>query len=714
MKKLIISSLLTITCLIGWGQNKQTNNTKAGVKNSSATSVIKPEKLDRSKKPQPGPAPEIKLGKIESFTLSNGLKVFVVENHKLPKVAFSIELEIDPPLEKENKGVSELTGELLATGTVNRTKDQLDEEIDFIGATLSTGSTSVYAEALKKHQDKLVEILSDVVLNASFKKEELDKLKTKKLSALASQKDDPDAISNNVRAALVFGKNHPYGEIITEKTIENVTLEKCINYYQTFFKPNVAYMAVVGDITAAEAKTLVEKYFGNWEKGNVPTAKYDFPKDPGYPRVAIVNKAGAVQSVINVAYPLDLKLNSPDLIKARVLNNILGGNASSRLFMNLREKHGWTYGSYSRLSDNKLAGSFRAFAKVRNPVTDSSITEILNEMKRLRTEKVPAEELEGIKNYMNGTFAISLENPQTIADMAINMERYKLPNDFYSNYLKNLSAVTSDDIYEVAQKYIRPDNCWIIVVGNKEELAKKLTSFAPKGLEFYDNYGNIAKEAKAVPEGITAQTVIDNYIQAIGGKSKLEKVKDVTIKMNASIQGMNLEMENFQKAPNKYLSSMKMNGMVLQKQVFDGKKGKIMSMQGAKVLEGDDLKEMELQATLFNEMKYTQLGYKMELKGIEEVNNKEAYVLELTTPTGKKETEYYDVKTALKIKTLKTEEGGMQGPITATTEYSDYREVNGIKFPFEINQNIGPQSFKVKVTSIEINKKLNDDVFKIE
>ncbi|MCC7051284.1 MAG: insulinase family protein [Bacteroidia bacterium] len=709
MKKIIISALLATTTLFAGAQTKP-----AATKPTSTTAVKPAQKIDRSKRPVAGPAPEIKLGKIESFTLANGLKVFVVENHKLPKVAFSIQLDIDPALEKENKGVSDIAGQLLETGTINRTKDKLNEEIDFIGATFSTSSDGVYGESLKKHQEKLLDLMSDVVLNASFKKEELDKIKTKTLSGLATQKDDPDAISNNVRAALVFGKNHPYGEITTEKSVENISLDKCINYYKTYFKPNVAYMAIVGDITLAEAKPLVEKYFSAWEKGNVPTAKYDFPKDPGKTRVAVVNKAGAVQSVINVAYPLDLKLSSPDLIKARVLNNILGGNASSRLFMNLREKHGWTYGSYSRITDDELAGNFRAFAKVRNPVSDSSITEMLNEMNRLRTEKVSTSELEGIKNYMTGTFAISLENPQTVANMAINMERYNLPKDFYANYLKNLAAVSVDDISAMAQKYIRPDNCWIIAVGSKDELAAKLKPFAPQGLEFYDNYGDVAKEAKAVPEGVTAQSVVDAYVQAIGGKAKLEKVKDISMKMTVSVQGMNLEMESYQKAPNKYMSSMKMNGMVLQKQVYDGKRGKASGMQGAKELEGDDLKEMESQAVMFNEMKYAQLGYKMELKGIEEVNGKDAYVLDLTSPTGHKETELYDVKTSLKVKTIKTEDGGQQGPMTSVSEISDYREVSGIKFPFEIAQSVGPQSMKMKVSSIEVNKKVNDDVFKIE
>lgn len=684
-------------------------------KPQTTTAPAKAEKIDRSKRPVPGPAPEIKLGKIESFTLENGLKVFVVENHKLPRVAFSIQLDNDPVLEKDAVGVSQIAGELLATGTKTRTKDDIDNAIDMIGASIYPGSDGIYASSLKKHQEKLLDLMSDIIMNSNFKQEELDKIKTRTISSLATQKDEPDAIANNVKSALIYGKNHPYGEITTEKTVENVSLEKCNMFYKVMFRPNVAYMGIVGDITLDEAKALVTKYFAKWEKAPVPQAVYEKPKEPGKRRVAVINKAGAVQSVVSITYALDLKPNSEDLVKARVVNNILGGNASSRLFTNLREKHGWTYGAYSKLNDDELIGSFNAYAKVRNVVTDSSVAEMLNEFKRLRSEKVDEKELQEIKNYMTGNFAISLENPQTIANMAIAMDRYNLPKDYYSNYLKNIAAVTPDDVLMMAQKYIRPDNCWIVVVGNKEEVSDKLKRFSTDGkLEFYDNYANDVKAAKAVPEGVTATSVVDNYIQAIGGAAKLGKVKDITMKMTASVQGMNLELVSSKKAPDKYLSTMSMNGMVMQKQVYDGKRGKESGMQGTKEIEGDDLKALAEEATLFGELKYKTAGYKLELKGIEEVNGKDAYVLEVTNPLNKKETSYYDVVSGLKVKSVQVQEVEQAGPMTQTTELTNYKEVGGIKFPHDISQTVGPQALKITVNSIEMNTKLKDEVFKVE
>ncbi|HET6226348.1 MAG TPA: pitrilysin family protein, partial [Bacteroidia bacterium] len=313
---------------------------------SSAVAQNTPN-LNRAIRPVSGPPPSIKLGDIKSFELPNGLKVFVVENNKVPTVAYSVVLNIHPALEGDAAGLAAVTSDLITSGTKTRSKDQLDNDIDFIGAQLSASTTGLYASALSKQNKKLLEILADVLLNPDFKQEELDKIKKQTLSALAQEKDDPDAIASNVQGVLNFGKNHPYGELTTESTLNNITLEKCNTYFQTYFRPNVAYLAIVGDVKFSEIKPMIEKTFAGWQKAEVPSLIPPLPPIPTKTTVAFVNKPGAVQSVINVTYPVELKPNSDDLIKTKVLNNILGGGFSSRLFMNLREKNGYTYGSYS-------------------------------------------------------------------------------------------------------------------------------------------------------------------------------------------------------------------------------------------------------------------------------------------------------------------------------------------------------------------------------
>ena len=665
--------------------------------------------VDRSQMPKPGPAPEIHLGKYESFTLPNGLKVFVVENHKLPRVSYSLVIDRDPIKEGDAVGMLEATGDLLRTGTKTKTKDQLDKEIDFIGATVSTSSSGIFAMSLSEYTEKLLSIMSDIVLNSDFKQPELDKILKRMKSGLAAQKDDPNSIANNVENAVLFGKDHPYGEIETDETLDNITLQKCKDYYSKFFAPNISYLAVVGDISPDKAKSLVEKYFGSWKKKDVPKFTYKTPTAPKEREVALVDRENSVQSVVDVAYPIQLKLGDPDLIKATVMNTILGGGVF-RLFENLREKHSYTYGAYSSLYQDKLVGNFAATAEVRNEVTDSSITQMLYEMNRIRNEKVPEDELQRAKNYMTGNFAINLERPQTIATYAINIDRYNLHKDYYQNYLKNIDAVTADDVQKMAQKFILPDHSYVIVVGKGSEIENTLKQFGPVAL--YDRFGDKIDTTKnKAPEGVTAKSVIDKYIEAIGGKADLEKVKDKTIIMRGSVQGMNLTMVIYQKEPDKIKQELDA-GVMKQETYYDGKKGIVSAGGNTQEITGDALEAMKYQAMIHPLFIIDSLDIKTKLLGIEKVNGKDAYKIEVTLPTGKSWTEYYDPETGFKVKDVQ-QITVPQGTFTKENEYSDYRDVDGVMYPFKLVQTVGPQTIEMNVSSIKVNTGIPDSKFEM-
>ncbi|HYX10208.1 MAG TPA: pitrilysin family protein [Bacteroidales bacterium] len=671
--------------------------------------------VDRSVPPPPGPAPVIKIAEYESFTLPNGLQVFVVENHKIPRVSYSLVFDHDPVSEGKDAGYVSMTGDLLGTATATRTKDQIDEAIDFIGASLSTSANSVYASSLKKHNEELLDVFSDVVLNARFKQDELDKLKTQYKSGLAASKDDANAISSRVTDVLVYGKDFPYGEVETDASIDNIDLDMCKNYYTNYLRPNDAFLAIVGDITLKEAKKIIPEYFSKWEKGPVPSQTFNLPKPPESTKVAIVDRPSAVQSVITVSYPVQLEIGSPDYIPAKVTNTVLGGG-TYRLFDNLREKHGYTYGSYSSLNGDKLIGKFMAFANVSNAVTDSSIYQILYEMKRLDTEKVPDKELERVKNNMSGNFALSLERPQTVASFALNTARYNLPKNYYSNYLKNLSAVTPDQVLAIAKKYILPQHSNILVVGKADEVAEKIKHFSKdNSITYYDIYGNPynpSAKAQAVPAGMTAQKVIDQYIDAIGGEKNLKKIKDITVKLSMEMQGMSMNQVIYKKVPDKYAMEMSMNGNTIQKIVFDGTSGKTSGMQGNADLTEDQIANLKYNnIPIVPDIQYSDEGYKLELKGMEEVDGQKAYNIMVTTPDGNQQQEYYSLDTGLKLRTVSTM-STPQGEITQTVDYSNYKEVDGVKFPFALKQSVGPRSFDLKVDSITVNSDLPDDTFK--
>ena len=670
--------------------------------------------IDRSKLPEPAPAKSIQIGNYESFTLKNGMKVFVVENHKLPRVAFSMIFDHEPVMEGDKAGYMGMVGNMLRRGTTTRTKDQLDEEIDFIGASLSASANSIYGASLTKHEEKLLDLMSDILFNPVFPEDELEKIKTRTMSGLAAQKEDPNSISQNITTVLDYGKNHPYGELTTEETVKNITVDDIKGYYSTYFKPNIAYLAIVGDINKKEAQKLVKKYFSKWEKGDVPKPSYEMPKAPEKTFVALADKSSAVQSVIDITYPVELKTGTPDVIKARVLNQILGGGSSARLFTNLREDKGYTYGAYSSLSSDELVGSFSASASVRNEVTDSAFHEFIYELNRIKKEDVSEEELNLAKSSIAGSFARSLERPQTVANFAINTARYNLPEDYYSNYLKNVQAVTSADVKATALKYIHPDHAYFTVVGKASEIADKLKQFGE--VKYFDIYGNeyTPSDAPSIPAGLTAEKVLETYIKAVGGAEALQKVKSLKVVMDAEIRGQKITFTNIKKSPNKSFTAVTMGGtMEMSRQVYDGTN--LTKLQAGNKLptSESEVKDAAYSSLIFPELSYEKMGVSTKLGAIEKVGDSYAYAVDIVLPSGTKSTEYFDTKTGLKVRQVQYR-ATPQGEMTQTSDLNDYSEEDGVLMPHSITLNMGPMKMEAKVTSVEINKDVEDSLFKAE
>ncbi|MBL3659075.1 M16 family metallopeptidase [Fulvivirga sediminis] len=667
--------------------------------------------VDRTKAPEAGPAPKIQIGEYKSFELKNGLKVFVVENHKIPRTTFSLIFDNDPILEKEKAGYVTMAGQLLRSGTTNYTKAELDEEVDFIGASLRASSNSVYASSLSKHKDKLLQLMTDVLFHPAFPEDELEKIRKQTLSAIAAGKESPNEIASNVEAVLNYGKDHPYGELTTEETVKNVTVEDIKNYYNTYFKPNVAYMAVVGDISFKDAKKLVKKYFSDWEKGNVPKATYAQPQAPEQATIAMVDRPSSVQSVISVTYPVELKPGQPDVVKANVMNQILGGGFSSRLMQNLREDKSFTYGARSSISSDELIGNFSASASVRNAVTDSAVFEFIKELKKIRNEKVEQSELDAAKASILGSFARSLEQPSTVASFAINTARYNLPEDYYQNYLRNVSSTTLEEVKAMADKYIKPGHANILVVGKASEVAEKLKAFGP--VKYYDIYGNEyePKDKAELPAGLTAEKVIDNYIKAIGGKEALSKVKSVKIVMGADMGGRSITITSIKKEPKKMLLEVSMAGNVMSKQVLNEEEVAVTQMGNKVPIDETAKEQLMIEGYIFPELKYKELDIKTKLIGIEKVEDTDAYAVELTYPSGNKVTEYYDIKSGFKIRVSRNMETP-QGEVNMATDMGDYKEVSGVYFAHSVTQPIGAMKLSIQASEVKVNPEVSDDLFK--
>lgn len=663
--------------------------------------------VDRSKAPAPGPAPKISLGKYESFVLKNGLKVIVVSNHKLPVVSYNLVVDADPVLEGNKAGYVELFGQLLSRGTKSRSKNQIDEEVDLIGADFSTSSSGAYGKSLKRHHEKLLALMADVIINPSFTQSEFDKVVKQLLDGLSTVKTDANMIADNLINRSAYGKSHPYGDVATDSTVAKISLDDIRNYYTQNFMPNISYLAVVGDVTKEEVQPLIEKYFGSWAKGTPAKSKLTAPQPPSSVQIVMNDRAGSAQSTIRIVYPIQNKIGDPDFIRLRLLNNILGGGATARLFMNLREKHGYTYGAYSSITADKHVGLFTASADVRTEVTDSAIYQFIYELNKISTQGVTEEELTNTKNELTGKFAIGLENPQTVATFAINIDRYKLPKDYYSNYLTTLNAITLEEVNEVAKKYILPYNFYLVIVGDRSAVEKKIMKYdSDEKITFLDHFAAPAAELKAVPSGVTLQTVIDKYLTTLGGKDKISKISDIIMKGKLSGQFGVLDITSIYKTPYKKFETIFMSGSLVQKDVFDGTQGKTDGMQGGKPYDAETLKDAKVNASLVFESELDKLGVQGTLLGIDLLDGKDAYKVQYVMPSGKKSFCWYSVKTNLLMKTStieKTEQGSME----VVNYPSDYREVNGVLFPFTVKTMFGD----VYYDTIEINTGVKDDVF---
>jgi zinc protease len=657
--------------------------------------------------PKSGATPTIKIGKPESFQLKNGLKVMVVENHKLPRVSFTLTLDNAPYAEGAKKGVADLTSSLIGNGTKKISKTAFNEEIDFMGANINFSSNGASGSALSKYSGRVLELLAEGALNPNFTQAEFDKEKAKIIEGLkASEKSVPD-VAGRVNDLLTFGKDHPNGEYVSESTIKNVTLADVQANYNSYFVPENAYLIVVGDIKFAETKKAVEKLFGSWKKASAPVQTYAEPKDVAFTQINFVDMPNAVQSEVAVVNLVNLKMTDPDYFPALVANQILGGDFNSYLNMNLREAHGWTYGARSGIRGDKRITKFEASTQVRNAVTDSTVVEIFKEYKKIRTEKVTDDMLASVKAGYIGRFVMQIEKPQTVAGYALRIQTQNLPADFYENYIKNINAVTADDVLRVANKYFMADNSRILIVGKGADVVPALEKLKIPIL-FFDKYGNAVDKPvfkKEVPKGMTAKTVLDNYIKAIGGEKAALAVKTIAMTGSTTIPQAPAPLSFNSKidVKGKLVVELAMGGMSLMKQVVN-EKGGFVIQQGQKVeLTGKDLEDMKAVATPIEELNLLKKP-EVILTGIETINGTEAYALK-----NGKTTLYYDVKSGLKIADVITiEQGGKS--MNKTNSYLDYREVKGVKVPFNMIQNVGFE-LNIKMTDVKINEGVVDADF---
>ena len=436
----------------------------------------------------------VKLPRAQEASLPNGLRVILLEAHKVP--TFNMQMVVlsgglsDKP---DYRGLATFTAALLREGTTKRSSKDIAEQADALGATLGANSglssmtSNVSTSGLVENLDQTLELFADVIRNPTFPQSEVEKYKTRTLAQLQFQRSIAQFLAQEQFSRAIYGTNHPASLVAPpSESIKKLTTKDMADFHAANFRPNNAILAIVGDVTLKEIMPKIEKAFGDWQKGDVPA--YTIPAAPAQAesKIYLIDRPGSVQTVLQLG-TLGIERTNPDYFSVLLANRVLGGGPSGRLFMNLREDKGYTYGAYSGFGGTKFRGTWEASSEVRTEVTEGAMKEFMNELNRLRNEPVGAEELENAKRAIVGGFALSLEQPTALLQNVVTQKLYNLPVDYWDTYPQKVSAITAADVQNVAKKYLDLGRLQVVAVGDATKAREVLTKYGK--VELYDAEG---------------------------------------------------------------------------------------------------------------------------------------------------------------------------------------------------------------------------------
>ena len=449
----------------------------------------------RDTAPPPGPPRPYNFPKVARRTLQNGLKILVAENHSAPLVA--IRALVCSGADRDTQplaGLASMTAELLDEGAGGRDAIRIAEELGFLGATLGTGTdwdaSYVTVDVLSKNLEATLKIFAEIVRQPMLPEPALERVRSERLMELLQQREEPGAIAGRRFSNLLYGTG-TYGNTVmgNAESVERITIEDVRQSYARNFIPNNTALIVAGDIDASQTIAIIDRLFGDWQRGAAPAGTTITPAAIEGSRIYLIDRPNAVQSEIRIGH-IGVPRSSEDYFPLTVMNALLGGVFNSRINMNLRERHGYTYGARSLFAFRRQAGPFVVSAPVRNEVTLASVTEMFNELRRIRTGDIETQELEDTKNYLAGVFPATVQSSSDIAGRILDMELYDLPHDYFDRYRENIAGVHAKDVARVAEKYIDPDRALVVIVGNASQIREPLGTLGLP-IQHLDVDGNI-------------------------------------------------------------------------------------------------------------------------------------------------------------------------------------------------------------------------------
>ncbi len=467
-----------------------------------STPTSKVERLNRA--PVSKEILRVNLPRPVETILSNGITVMILEDHRFPLVTVQFDINGAGPLyEPANQpGLAGATARMLEEGTNTRTSKQIAEQIDLLGASLSasagfgSGSAMLAASGLSDTFEQWFALAKDVLLHPSFPADELAQYKARAKPALLQQRSQPNFLANQTLSRALYG-DYPAAVVsTTPESVDSLTSAMLADWHEKHYAPQHTTLAISGDVRAATLIPKLRQWLAEWPRSK---ALVTFP--PGPPpaakgKVYLVDRPGSVQTTLLMGN-LAIERSDPDYPALVVLNEVLGAGAASRLFLNLREEKGYTYGVYSNVIARKYAGPWTAGGDLRTEVTDGAMTEFLRELNRIREEKVPEDELEAARRSVVARFALSLESPQQLIGYAITRKAYNFPADYWDKYPAQIVAIQADDVERVAKKYINPGTMQVVAVGDASKIKTVMEKYGP--VEMVDVSGKPAIEPGKSP-----------------------------------------------------------------------------------------------------------------------------------------------------------------------------------------------------------------------
>lgn len=718
MRTFILAAIALITLWAAEPLTAQSTKKKsAKAKKPAATSPAAPQapaaqapveaKPDLNAKPEPLAATDFQFPKYEEFTLDNGLHVFVIENHEQPLVTISLTMRggeaYDP---KGKEGTAAIAGDMLGKGTKTRNALQIAQALDGVGASIGVSTTgesmTMSASFIKKHSGTVMDILAEQLKDPLFDQAELDKLKQQYVASIASRRSRPVEIAQALSRKVIYGMDNPLARRTLESTINAVTREDISAFHASYMRPNSASLAIVGDITADEAKAMLGKYLGGWKKGVRPEVEIPDMKTEA-PGVYFVPRKGSVQSTVIVC-AAGPPVRASDFDATSIMASHVGSGFGSLLFNTLRETYSYTYSPFSLLSRGRRYNRFACGSEVRTSVTDSALKVILSELRKLADEGPDEEALKRRIALEVGQYRIAFERPSTVAAVLQNSWLNEVPVDDVINYTRRIEALSSAEVQRSAQRYLNMFNLRIVVVGSPDVRSK----LEPFGKIF--EYTLDLEPAKQAPYETIAMS-IDELVQkhklALGTVDAVQTIRtSATAKMVFQGKEYAGTMTRIQKRFNKEFSELDL-GVMKQQQWVDGS-GAWTSLMGgpASATPADEAAQLMQEARMFPLVTMVADGYKATIKGKRDGQIE----LETTSPLGVSERYYLDAATMMILRHEK-DDVTPGGSVTTVERFSDYVPVAGVMLPskLQISNTLFSMEFDLKH---EINASVEDSTFR--